>query len=312
MTVPVTVGLNGTPASMAAADWGAREAVLRGLPLRLVSAWEWQPFSYAPLAGSEMPEQWSIRVPEETAAELRRRYPGLDVTVDRLTGPPPEVLCEAAKESELLALGSTGLGPLAGFLLGSVAMATVAHTERPVVLVRAYEGEGEGEGEGGEAGGADGDGGASEADDGAVVLGIDLSSPGDETIRFGFAAAAVRSAPLRVINGWNPPPYFGHGIGDDEGRRAEAIDRVAESMRAALAPWRERYPAVEVAEEPGIGRPARLLSEAGAGAGLVVVGRRATPRRPGQPRIGHVAHAVLHHCPAPVAVVPQAPPPAAA
>ncbi|MCX4847262.1 universal stress protein [Streptomyces sp. NBC_00893] len=314
MTVPVTVGLNGTPASMTAADWGAREAALRGLPLRLVSAWEWQPFSYAPLAGNEMPEQWSVRVPEETAAELRRRYPGLDITADRLTGPPPEVLCEAAKESELLALGSTGLGPLAGFLLGSVAMATVAHTGRPVVLVRAREGEGDGAGEdpGGEAGsGSGGDddgvgGGASEAGDGAVVLGIDLSSPGDETIRFGFAAAAVRSAPLRVINGWNPPPYFGHGIGDDEGRRAEAIDRAAESMRAVLAPWRERYPAVEVAEEPGIGRPARLLSEAGAGAGLVVVGRRATPRRPGQPRIGHVAHAVLHHCPAPVAVVPSA------
>ncbi|MFD0341624.1 universal stress protein [Streptomyces sp. NPDC127117] len=322
MTVPVTVGLNGTPASMAAADWGAREAALRGLPLRLVSAWEWQPFSYAPLAGSEMPEQWSVRVPEETAEELRRRYPGLDVTADRLTGSPPEVLREAAKQSELLALGSTGLGPLAGFLLGSVAMATIAHTERPVVLVRADEEEdagddGEGDdGEGGEAGGGDdgeggeagggGDGGASEAGDGAVVLGIDLSSPGDETIRFGFAAAAVRSAPLRVINGWNPPPYFGHGIGDDEGRRAEAIDRAAESMRAVLAPWRERYPAVEVAEEPGIGRPARLLSEAGAGAGLVVVGRRATPRRPGQPRIGHVAHAVLHHCPAPVAVVPSA------
>lgn len=314
MTVPVTVGLNGTPASMAAADWGAREAALRGLPLRLVSAWEWQPFSYAPLAGSEMPEQWSVRVPEEAAAELRRRYPGLDVTADRLTGPPPEVLCEAAKESELLALGSTGLGPLAGFLLGSVAMATVAHTGRPVVLVRAPEG-GQGEGEGaeedaggeaGSGGGNGGDGGASEAGDGAVVLGIDLSSPGDETIRFGFAAASVRSAPLRVINGWNPPPYFGHGIGDDEGRRSEAIDRAAETMRAVLAPWRERYPAVEVAEEPGIGRPARLLSEAGAGAGLVVVGRRATPRRPGQPRIGHVAHAVLHHCPAPVAVVPSA------
>ncbi|MEL5956677.1 universal stress protein [Streptomyces sp. CLV115] len=309
MTVPVTVGLNGTPASIAAADWGAREAALRGLPLRLVSAWEWQPFSYAPLAGGEMPEQWSVRVPEETAAELRRRYPGLDVTADRLTGPPPEVLCEVAKGSELLALGSTGLGPLAGFLLGSVAMATVAHTERPVVLVRAHEGEGD-EGEGGEAGG--GGGGASEAGDRAVVLGIDLSSPGDETIRFGFAAAAARSAPLRVINGWNPPPYFGHGIGDDEGRRAEVIDRTAASMRAALEPWRERYPAVEVAEEPGIGRPARLLSEAGAGAGLVVVGRRATPRRPGQPRIGHVAHAVMHHCPAPVAVVPQALPPAAA
>ncbi|MFE4796042.1 universal stress protein [Streptomyces sp. NPDC056708] len=299
MPRPVTVGLNGTPASLAAADWGAREASLRDLPLRLVSVWEWQPFAYAPLAGTEMPEQWSQRLPEETATELRRRFPGLDITTDRLTGPPPEMLCRAAKESELLALGSAGLGPVAGFLMGSVAMATVAHTERPVVLVRADE-------RADDTSAPAGSGGTRpDADGRAVVLGIDLSSSSDEVIGFGFEAAAARSATLRVINGWNPPPHVMHGIGGDPDWRAEATARAAETMRSVLAPWCERHPAVAVVEEAGIGRPARLLSEAGAEAGLVVIGRRADPRRPGPPRIGHVAHAVLHHCPAPVAVVPS-------
>ncbi len=35
----VTVGLDGSPESRAAADWAAREAKLRGLPLKLVNVW---------------------------------------------------------------------------------------------------------------------------------------------------------------------------------------------------------------------------------------------------------------------------------
>lgn len=136
MPRPVTVGLNGTPASLAAAAWGAREASIRHLPLRLVSAWEWQPYSHAPLSGTEMPEQWSRRLPEEAAAQLTHRFPDLDISTKQLTGPPPEMLCREAAEAELLAIGTAGLGALTGFLMGSVAMATVAHTHRPVVLVR--------------------------------------------------------------------------------------------------------------------------------------------------------------------------------
>ncbi|MFI8320193.1 universal stress protein [Streptomyces sp. NPDC085529] len=48
---------------------------------------------------------------------------------------------------------------------------------------------------------------------------------------------------------------------------------------------------------------ARQMIEASRGAGLVVVGRR-TRRLPAGPHLGHVAHAVIHHSPAPVAVVP--------
>lgn len=36
----VTVGLDGSPESRVAADWAAREAKLRGLPLKLVNVWE--------------------------------------------------------------------------------------------------------------------------------------------------------------------------------------------------------------------------------------------------------------------------------
>jgi nucleotide-binding universal stress UspA family protein len=60
-----------------------------------------------------------------------------------------------------------------------------------------------------------------------------------------------------------------------------------------------------VIEQSVIGNAAQHLVEAGATAGLVVIGRHTTRSWAGAPRIGHTAHGVLHHCPAPVAVVPH-------
>ncbi|WP_343242216.1 universal stress protein [Streptomyces sp. SID9727] len=292
MTRPVTVGLNGTRASDAAADWGAHEAVLRGCPLRLVSAWEWQPYSHAPLSGTETPEQWSRRLPGEAAARLAQRYPHLVIEADQLTGPPPEMLCGASSGAELLALGTAGLGALKGFILGSVAMATVAHAHRPVVLVRPDPA----------APGPVADGAGEEA---PVVAGIDLGPTTECVLRFAFEAAAVRSAGVEIHYCWNPPVGYVQGIGGDLRWRADIAAEGMSMVRSLLAPWSEQYPRVAVDVRSEIGSPARHLVDAGAHASLVAVGRRTNRYWPHEPRIGHVTHAVLHHSPAPVAVIPQ-------
>ncbi|WNZ06642.1 universal stress protein [Streptomyces sp. 11x1] len=69
-----------------------------------------------------------------------------------------------------------------------------------------------------------------------------------------------------------------------------------------MAPWRRKFPEVSVTEEVVTGRPSQVLTTAGHGR-LLVVGRR----HPGHLtwRLGPVAHAALHHVPAPVAVVPH-------
>ncbi|GAU69818.1 hypothetical protein SSP35_14_01520 [Streptomyces sp. NBRC 110611] len=299
MTRPLAVGLDGSPASLAAADWGAREALRRDVPLRLVHAWEWQPLTYAPLAGADEPRLWSERVPREAAAELRERYPDLEITTDHLTGAPPEVLCDVARESELLALGSARLGRLAGFFVGSVAMSTVAHVERPVVLVRART--------------TAVDEHVS-ATDGRplpampyrpVVLGLDLDRPCGDVIRFAFETASLRAAPLRVIHGWNPPAFIAYGLGAEPGPPTDTADQKADALRTALRRWREKYPGIDVIEQSVVGQPAHHLVDAGADAGLVVIGRRTNRLSAGPARIGHTAHAVMHHCPAPVAVIPH-------
>ncbi|MCX4768694.1 universal stress protein [Streptomyces sp. NBC_01285] len=301
---PVTVGLNGTPESLAAAGWGAHEAMVRNRPLLLVSAWEWQPYSHAPLASTEMPEQRSRRLPEEAANHLAHRYPGLGIATKQLTGPPPEMLCQAAAEAEMLVLGTTGLGALTGFLMGSVAMATVAHTHRPVVLVRPGSSAATFPAEDGAAREMP----VSEKDDvrdGPVLAAIDLGPTTDGVLQFAFEAAAAHSGDVQVIYSWNPPVGYVQGIGGDLRWRADIAAEGAGVVHALLGPWREKYPEVSITERPEVGSPGRHLVGAAASSSLVVIGRRTNRYWPRKPRIGHVAHAVLHHSPAPVAVIPQ-------
>ncbi|WP_405734494.1 universal stress protein [Streptomyces sp. NBC_01537] len=72
----------------------------------------------------------------------------------------------------------------------------------------------------------------------------------------------------------------------------------------ALCPWREKFPQVPVAEQAGRGYAGYVVLRAAARAGPAVVGRRVHRPALGM-RIGPVTHAVLHHVPAPVAVVPH-------
>ncbi|MFE0316965.1 universal stress protein, partial [Streptomyces albogriseolus] len=143
MTHTITVGLDGSPASLAAADWAAHEAQLRDLPLRLVTAWEWQAPAFAPGTGAGVPVPPSdLRraSAQHLLAQARARVgearPGLRIDTDEIPGLPVPALLKAAEEAELLVLGSRGLSRAAGYLLGSVSHAVLASCERPVVLVR--------------------------------------------------------------------------------------------------------------------------------------------------------------------------------
>ncbi|MFD1829331.1 universal stress protein [Streptomyces desertarenae] len=287
MTRNVTVGLDGSRESLAAARWAALEAVRRRLPLRIVQVREPHP-RLLPSVEPEAQEGWE-RIADEAAAGLVREHPGLEADVERLAGRPAEVLRDAAGGAEVLVLGSRGRGTLAGFLVGSVALSTVAHVECPVVLVRA---------------GAE-DGEAPAEPEGDVVVGVDLSRPHDEIAAFAFGAAARRGTGLEVLHGWDPPPVYGigpvamspHLLDDLAEEKALALDR-------ALRPWRQRYPEVAVRPRTVVGRVSHHLLDAAEHACLVVVGRRSR-RSPLGFHTGPVTHAVMHHCAAPVAVVPH-------
>ena len=291
MSRTVTVGLDGSPESLAAVEWAAREARLWPAGLRAVYVGDQQPCAYVPFAGEAVlspGEDRAERMLGEVRASLTHRHPGLVVGVERLAGRPAPALLEAAGEADLLVLGSRGLGRAAGHLLGSVASAVLGRAEGPVVLVRADDRvSGERRPEALVAA-------ASSAD---VVLGVELHDRTDDAVvEFAFAAASRRSAVLRVVHGRRLPSHVDvTGAGRDE----------REALNGLLRPWREKFPAVVVTAEAVVGRAGQHLVDASRNASLVVVGRRTRRTSTVGSQPGPVTYEVLRHAAAPVAVVPH-------
>ncbi|MEU1465713.1 universal stress protein [Streptomyces sp. NPDC005727] len=287
MTRPITAGVDGTEESLAALDWAAREAVRRGLPLRVVHAWRYA--EALATADRDTQHGWVSEGVREAVRTVAGRHPELAVDVDVLEGGVAEALTDAAAGSELLVLGSRGHGPVMGFLLGSVGRQVIAETARPVVLVRA------------------GDRAAAEAAGRDVVVG-QHGGPEDSAaaLRFAFETAAVRGATVRAVRAWTLPPVFAYSPGSlkllDEAGGLEPYEKQA--LADALGPWRERFPQVPVAEHVEMGSAGQVLLSVAGRAQLMVVGRRSRRTAVGA-RIGSVAHGVLHHAECPVAVVPH-------
>jgi nucleotide-binding universal stress UspA family protein len=303
MTRTVTAGLDGSPESRAAAEWAAREARLRDLPLKILHVFEVfepapLPAAQAPLPGAETGQDRAERIPSEAAEGLRLRHPGLEVITEQVHGEPAQILAEAADAAELLALGSRGLGGIGGFMTGAVSLSVIAHAVRPVVLVRAGE-------QAADEHAADPVGIPSAATPfRPVVVGLDTDDVDETLLEFAFDAAARRDAPLRIVHGWpEPPTAFYRFYGDAELSGTLSRGRAA-ALTEAMRPWRHKFPSVDVIEASRCGSAAQVLVTAARDASLAVVGRRVRTSHLGA-HIGHVTHAVLHHVVAPVAVVPH-------
>ncbi|MET8765631.1 universal stress protein [Streptomyces sp. NPDC004658] len=298
MSRTVTVGLDDSPESRGAAEWAAREALLRGLPLKIVHVQEPTPRYVArtPLLDLDSYRHWAEQLARESADGIRLRHPGIEVTTEQLTGTVADVLCEAAGYAELLVLGSRGLGGLGGFVVGSVSLGVVARAERPVVLVRAGE-------QAADEHRMDPAGVPSAAAPfRPVVLGLDVGEPDDTLLEFALDAAARRKAALRAVQAWPEPPTSFHGFPTDAAFHDSLARGQASLLGKVLRPWREKFPEVDVIEASRCGSAAQVLVNDSRDASLVVVGRRIRTG-PFGARIGHVTHSALHHIAAPVAVV---------
>ncbi|KES04321.1 stress-inducible protein [Streptomyces toyocaensis] len=297
MPKPVVAGLDGSRESMAAAHWAAREALRRGLPLRLVQAWEGPPEDDTGLrpSGPGSPRDHAHQVLRRALVRINEWHPRLYVAAEQVTTAPAAALSAEAEKAELLVIGSQGFGAVGGLVAGSVALATVGHARCPVVLVRAGE-KAEDEHLPDAAGKP-----ATHTAFRDVAVAVDTGGPCDDVLEFAFRAAELRRAPLRAVHAWHVPP--GRGVVDAE-ERARLRRAAQRELAAVLEPWHRKFPAVFVREELHEGFPAHVLERAARGAGLLVLGRR-TRRSPIGSRTGPVAHALIHHVGRPVVIVPH-------
>ncbi|WP_314174737.1 universal stress protein [Streptomyces winkii] len=276
---PVAVGADGSAESLAAVEWAGAEAVARDVPLWIVCAQE--------PARSGDRNTWShdqLHAAHRLAARL---YPSLDVTEDAVCEAPAKALLTVAEEAGLLVLGSCGLGRAEGFVLGSVGLSVIAHARLPVVAVRGRM----------PAGAA--------AETGPVVAGVDLSRGSDEVLDFAFRTASAHGRNLRVAHAWSPHSLYSCPSALPEPRATvQAELRAKQSLARLLEPWRERFPEVDTEIRAEGGAAAPYLLQVSTDAALLTVGRR-TRGHPFPTRIGPVAHALLHHSPRPVAVIPH-------
>jgi len=141
----IIVGVDGSGHSQGALDWALREAALRHAPVTVITVhdvvhgWAGRGVMYA--TDSEVAEragEEARRETDEVLATLGDARPE-SVEVQALNGLAAEELLNAAKDADMIVLGSRGAGGFAQLLLGSVSSQVVHHASCPVVIIPAHK-----------------------------------------------------------------------------------------------------------------------------------------------------------------------------
>jgi len=132
---PVVVGVNGTAAGLAAVRLGAREAVARGRPLRVLHAFSWPGPAYDGRDYASARHEASAIV-EEAVATAKRSTPRVRARGEVIDGAPVRVLLQQSRTADLLILGDDDLASVPRLPVESVLMQLVSRARCPVVVAR--------------------------------------------------------------------------------------------------------------------------------------------------------------------------------
>lgn len=275
---PVVAGVDGSPESLQAVQWAAREAALRGTSLRIVAIASMPP-RMSPNPGTHDTvaghiEEAATEALSTAASQAAAAAPGIAVETTLVEhAAPATALADTGQDATMLVLGSRGAGGFSALILGSVSRYAATHAACPVVVVRDEATPAHRE----------------------IVVGVHDPAEATAALDFAFEAAALRQARLVATHARSRSPFGGHEEPAEEEQR---------TLDALLASWREKYPDVPASAEIMHAHPGRVLAGASARADLVVLGRHARGTGHG-PGVGSVTHAVLSHAHGPVVSVPS-------
>ncbi|GAA3183487.1 MULTISPECIES: universal stress protein [Streptomyces] len=292
----ITVGIDGTPESLAAVRWAAEEADRRHAVLRLLHAWG-TPAAGEPGTPPDHDRHADARRTWAQALRTARAHrANVRVIEDLVRSEAVPALLAAVAESRMLVLGSRALAAWKSYVLGDISLEVVGRAERPVVLVR--------EGWSGRPAVPEAEGGAAPAPDPHLVVGLSPKGPCAALLSFAFDAAALRGLPLHVVQGRRLPVSARAPWAIDLSVAEEIVEEGEAALRERLRPWQRCHPEVALRWTVRAESPTRTLVHSAPGAVLLLVGRR-HHHAAFLPRVGPVAHAAMHHVACPVAVIPE-------
>lgn len=136
VTRGVAVGVDGSAVSEVALAHAFDQASVRGVGLHVIHAW------WAGATSGQTPAPQADQIAEErlvlseAMAGWAETYPDVTVKVSMPVGRVVSAITEAARDAELLVVGSRGRGNVRGLLLGSVSRGVLTHAPCTVVVVR--------------------------------------------------------------------------------------------------------------------------------------------------------------------------------
>lgn len=280
----IVVGVSASATGAAALDWAVEQAVLRKLPVTAVRAWDLPSYGGYYSVGSALRstsvdfELTEVQIAQDALRAAMERVPGADTLDGRAVatrGRPAEVLVEAAKEAELLVIGTRGVGALTRVVhLGSVSSSVLHHAKGVVAVVPERA--------------------AGAAATRRIVVGVDDSPRSHKPLAWAVEQARLHGAVLVPVS-----------VRHQDRKKDDAGDHAAERQSLVAAAERagasEGQPVV-VQPEVRIGHTAHELIAAAATADELVVGTRG---RGGFASLllGSTAHQVAGHATCPVVVV---------
>lgn len=287
----VVVAVDGSPASNNAVRWAANTAAKRDVPLRLASSYTLPQFLYS--EGMVPPQELYDDLQRETLRKIDdAREIALSVNPDLrighavAEGSPIDMLLEMSRDAAMIVMGSRGLGGLSGMVLGSVSGAVVSHASCPVVVVREDNAVND------------------ENKYGPVVVGVDGSEVSRRATEVAFQEAQARGAELIAVHTWidSQVQAPGAGFAITEDRWEEVHTEKSELLDNYLRELGEAYPGVQIGKIITRDRPVRALTEAAAGAQLLVTGSHGRGGFKGM-LLGSTSRALLQSAPCPMMVV---------
>jgi nucleotide-binding universal stress UspA family protein len=142
----IIVGIDGSSYSRRALDWAIREAAIRHTPLTVLTVQQVMTTFWAGPAvypeDTELAEHARKIAQEETDDALGKladdaRPP--EISVLAVPGLPAEAILAAARDADMIVVGSRGAGGFKKLLMGSVASQVTRHARIPIVVIPAEE-----------------------------------------------------------------------------------------------------------------------------------------------------------------------------